>query len=138
MSGNKTLSLKIVVNRIVMTVGLAAAVWGCSEPTLQDIAGAYNRTDGLLRESIILKADGTFDQIVVCANGREFKLSDRWTNDYRRIEFAKMYITRDTMNAKVLLSPKLQGSTYFGWSKGYLVFDPDQNYILKLQSSMPK
>lgn len=117
---------------------IAMAIAGCSEPTPSMIAGTYTRTEGPLVETIVLNTDGTFYQTVVYSGAQNFKVSDRWTNNYHRVQFTRLYVTRDIESSKVLSPPDLRYYVNFVWGKGVLAKNPEQGYLLRLkQQSTP-
>lgn len=133
MNGTKKSNWAIAARSCSTLAIIILGAVGCSKPTPTNIAGAYARSDGPLVETIVLNTNGTFDQTVAYSDGQSFKVSDRWTNDFRQVQFTRLYVTRDVELSKVLSPPELRYGVNFMWENGVLAKNPEQGYILRLK-----
>jgi hypothetical protein len=127
----KKSSWAIVALRLSVVALLIIVAAGCGKPTPSMMGGVYSRTDASLVESITLNKNGTFDQTVTYSDGQRFKVSDQWISEYRKLQFKRLYITRDVESSKILSPPELRYGVNFVWERGVLVKDLDQGYLLR-------
>lgn len=126
-----------VRNLLAIVVMITIFTAGCGKPTPAKIAGTYVRTDGPLVETIVLNTNGTFDQTVAYSDGQLLKVSSRWTNDHRQVQFTRLYVTRDVESSKVLSPAELRYGVNFMWEQGVLARNPKQGYLLRLKQQSP-
>jgi hypothetical protein len=104
---------------------LAWIATGCGQVAPSAVVGSYVRTASGVKETLLLKQDGTFNQVVEDASGKTFTLTDSWTNEYKRVCFHRFYFTFEVATGKLIQPPALRSMAYLRWEKDVLVVNAD-------------
>ena len=102
---------------------------GCGRVTPLEIAGTYNRSKPGLKEVIVVKTNGTFEQTINFIGSDSYSVKGSWTNEYSRVTFDKLYITLDVETGRDIKPPELRYMVYLQYGDGVLVNSFTHHYL---------
>ena len=118
------------------------ALWllasGCGEPGASQIAGKYSRSTPEFTETLSVKADGSFEQVITYTNSQTISLTNSWKRQYKQIVFNRLYVTYDVERGATLTPPQLRYAVNMSWEPDVLVVNADianRSYLFRQLNS---
>lgn len=136
MTGTRISNSAIVVllNRFVLMAVSLLTMSGCDRFNPAVIAGTYTRTVPGLSETLLVNADGTFEQTVKFADGEVFSVKDSWTNQYRQVSFKRLYVVFDVETKTTINPPELRYMVNLQCGQDVLVKNAESGYLFRKQA----
>lgn len=104
---------------------------GCDGPSKSDLTGTFSRTTAAATETIQIKADGTFAQVVESADGQIWTLTNTWVLKPRGITFNLFYETYDIEKQATVIPPVKVAFRNCYWRAGSLVCSDVGTYVFQ-------
>ncbi|MFM2294901.1 MAG: hypothetical protein RLZZ350_1314 [Verrucomicrobiota bacterium] len=105
---------------LIIVCVIGGLLVGCNPPNKNDIVGSYKRVDQTVTETLNIKPDGKFQQIVKYADGRNWIIEDSWSLTERVVRLDKCYQTYDFEKSAIIDPPKLVYMDSLLWDGGLL------------------
>jgi hypothetical protein len=107
-------------------LGILVFAAGCIKDS--DVVGSYFRNTTELRETLEVKADGTFEQDIKYLNGKSYRSNGTWKRRNRAADFSLFYLTVNTYGDPKENLPIKTGGILFGIEKNALT-GPENDYV---------
>ena len=118
--------------RLLLMFAIAIVIpCGCGYPQAGDVVGIYSRTNGVLHEQLVVKADATYEQEINYFSGYHLHQTNTWTVTRGVIVFHGFYSSFDGLKGKDQEPPVLFTEYRIEIMKNLLLGDYDRGYFFR-------